>query len=174
MVGELRLGDQLPPARRSVHPTKRRRRRPGAARSRQRRGHVHEEPDQRRGRTNDRGELGARRGGRRRGMVIPDHFRIDRSGPGARAHARPQEDRRPRRFLRAVRSRRSSHPRSPSSSASRTFPTRGSAPPGRAVRGDLRSRDRDIEWAFADGNLLPLAVPCRHAIGIVTVGGIAT
>ena len=66
MVGELRLGDHLPPARRPLHPPERRRRRPVAARSRHRRGDVHAEPDHRGRRAGDRGELGARRGGRRR------------------------------------------------------------------------------------------------------------
>ena len=66
MVGELRLGDHLPPARRPVRPPERRRRRAVAARSRHRRRDVHAEPDHRRRRADDRGELGARRGGRRR------------------------------------------------------------------------------------------------------------
>ncbi len=66
VVGELRLGDHLPPARRALHPAERRRRRAGAARSRYRRSDVHAEPRHRRRRAGDRGELGARRGGRRR------------------------------------------------------------------------------------------------------------
>ena len=66
VVGELRLGDHLPPARRPLHAPERRRRRAVAARSRRRRGDVHAEPDQRGRRAADRGELGSRRGGRRR------------------------------------------------------------------------------------------------------------
>ena len=66
VVGELRLRDHLPPAGRPLRPAERRCRRPVAARSRRRRGDVHAEPDQRGRRAADRGELGARRGRRRR------------------------------------------------------------------------------------------------------------
>jgi phosphohistidine swiveling domain-containing protein len=48
VVGELGLGHHLPPTRRPVHPTERRRRRPDAPQSRRRRGHVHREPGHRR------------------------------------------------------------------------------------------------------------------------------
>ena len=84
VVGELGLGDHLPPARRPLHAPERRRRRPGAARSRNRRGDVHEEPGHRRRRAGDRGELGARRGGRR-GARDPRPLPHRPLGPGARA-----------------------------------------------------------------------------------------
>ncbi len=70
VVGELRLGDHLPQARRPLHPPECRRGRAVAARSRERRRDVHAEPDQRRRRATHRGELGARRG-RGRGARDP-------------------------------------------------------------------------------------------------------
>ena len=96
VVGELGLGDHLPPARRPLHAPERRRRRPVAARPRDGRRHVHEEPGHRRRRAGDRGELGARRGGRR-GPRDPRPLPGRPLGPGARAHARAQADRDPRR-----------------------------------------------------------------------------
>ena len=65
MVGELGLGDHLPPARRALHPPECGRRRSGPRRARDRRRDVHTEPGDRRGRAGDRGELGPRRGGGR-------------------------------------------------------------------------------------------------------------
>ena len=57
---------------------------------------VHAEPDQRRRRAGDRGELGTRRGRRRRACVIPDTFRIDRAGTVLERTPGRQEDRDPR------------------------------------------------------------------------------
>ena len=158
VVGELGLGDHLPPARRPLHAPERRRRRPGAARPRRRGRDVHPEPDDRRRRAGDRGELGARRGGRRRARdpghttastararcssarrasrrsrsaPLPEGGTVEEDGPGrARRAALPR--RRPARELDRAR---------------RTAARRSTA------------RARDIEWAIAGGTLYLLQ--CR-------------
>ena len=66
VVGELGLGDHLPPARRPLHPSERRCRRPVAPQSGRRGRDVHRESDNRRRRAHDRSHLGAGRGGGRR------------------------------------------------------------------------------------------------------------
>ena len=94
VVGQLRLGDHLPPAGRPLHPPQRRRRRPVAARSPGGGRDVHAQPGHRRRRAADRGELGARRGGRRRPRD-PGHVPGRSVGRGAGAHGGRQEGRRP-------------------------------------------------------------------------------
>ncbi len=157
VVGELRLGDHLPPARRPLHAPERRRRRPGAARSRVRRRDVHPEPDQRRRRADDRGELGARRGGRRGPRdprQLPHRPLRRRCSSARRGSRRSRSGRCPDGGTVeeevAARARRAAVPR--------RRPARGAAPPGRPLRGGLRP-GRDIEWAFAGGQLYLLQ--CR-------------
>ena len=58
------------------------------------------------------------------GLVIPDHYRVDRSGRGARADAGAQADRDPARCRTAARSRRRCPPSWSSSSASTTSSSR--------------------------------------------------
>ena len=123
VVGELRLGDHLPPARRPLHAAERRRRRPVAARSRTRRRDVHAEPDQRRRRAGDRGELGARRGGRRRPRdprPLPHRPRPARCSSARRDSRRSRSGRSPT----AARSRSRSRRAASSSSASTTTSSR--------------------------------------------------
>ena len=84
------------------------------------------------------------------GLVIPDNFRIDRSGRGARADAGAQADRDPH----AARGR---HLRGGGLAGARgaALPRRRRARPrsrlADALRGGLRP-GRDIEWAFAGGS----------------------
>ena len=96
-----------------------------------RRRDVHEEPGDRGRRAGDRGELGARRGGRR-GPRDPGPLPRRPLGPGARADAGPQADRRSAASRAAARSRRRFHPSSSSSSASTTSSSASwpSSPPG--------------------------------------------
>ena len=157
VVGELRLGDHLPPARRPLHPPEHRRRRPVAARSRRRRGDVHAEPDQRGRRAADRGELGARRG-RRRGPRDPRH--ASASTAPARCSSARRASRRSRSAPRptAARSRRRSRRSASSSSASTTISSRSCSALAERCE-EVYGPARDIEWAFADGQLYLLQ--CR-------------
>ena len=135
VVGELRLGDHLPPARRPLHPPERRRRRAVAARSRRRRGDVHAEPDQPGRRAADRGELGARRGRRRRPR---DPRHASASTAPARCSSAHPASRRSRSAPRptAAPSRRPSRRSSSSSSASTTISSRSSTrSPAQCERG---------------------------------------
>ena len=122
-----------------------------------RRGDVHPEPDQRRRRADDRGELGARRGRRRR-SGDPRHLPHRPRRRGARAHAGPQEDRDPRRSPTAAPSRRALAPSVAEQlcldddqlAELHQLATRCEEVYGPA---------RDIEWAFAGGQLYLLQ--CR-------------
>ena len=110
VVGQLRLGHHLPQAARRVRAAECRRGRAVAAAPDTAGRDVHPQPDHRRGRADDRGELGSGRGGGRPGRVIPDSFRVARGGevlertPGfkkiairAAAGRRHRRRRRPRR-----------------------------------------------------------------------------
>ena len=158
----------LPPARRPLHAPERRCRRAVAARSRRRRGDVHAEPDQPGRRAADRGELGSRRGGRRR----PRDPRQLPHGPrrrGARTHTRGQEDRDPRRGRRRHRrgdrragARRAAVPRRRSARAAQRA--------RRAVRAGVRTGARH-RVGVRGRAALPAAVPRGDAGGIVTAAG---
>ena len=92
------------------------------------------------------------------GRVIPDNFRIDRSGAGARAHAGAQEDRDPRRCRTAARSRRTSPPELVEQLClddDQLAQLNALADRCEEVYGPAR----DIEWAFAGGQLYLLQ--CR-------------
>ena len=159
MVGELRLGHHLPPTGRSLHPAERRRRRPDAARSRCRRRHVHREsrsPGPTSGSSRPAG------GSARpwwRACVIPDHFRIDRSGQVLERKPGRKDDRRPR----CRRSGGTVEERSRPIWAEQLcldddqLEQLGRARRPAANRSTVLARD--IEWAFADGTLYLLQ--CR-------------
>ena len=156
VVGELRLGDQLPPARRPLHPPECGCRRAVAARSRRRRGDVHAEPDQPGRRAADRGELGSRRGRRCRSSD-PRQLPYGPRRRGARAHTRSQEDRDPcrgrRRHGRGDRragARRAAVPRRRSARAAQRA--------RRAVRAGVRTGARHRVGVRGRG-ALPAAMP---------------
>ena len=114
-------------------------------------------PINRRRRADDRGELGARRGGRRR-AGDPRHLPHRPRRRGARAHARAQEDRDPRRGRRRHRRGDGRGRAASSSSASTTISSRSSTrSPARCE--EVYGPARDIEWAFAGGQLYLLQ--CR-------------
>ena len=159
VVGELRLRDHLPPARRAVHPPERRRGRAVAARPRQSAGVMFTQnpvtgADERVIEASwGLGEAVVA------GLVIPDTFRVARDGevlertPGLKRiaircrcpTAAPYEE-----DIDAG-ARRSAHPR--------RRPARAAQPrsPGTARRSTATARD--IEWAVADGTLYLLQ--CR-------------
>ena len=121
------------------------------------RGDVHAEPDQRGRRAADRGELGARRGRRRRPRD-PRHASAS-TAPARCSSARPAS-RRSRSAPRptAAPSRRPSRPSSSSSCASTTISSRSSTRSPTQCE-EVYGPARDIEWAFADGQLYLLQ--CR-------------
>ena len=160
VVGQLRLGHHLPQARRPVQPPERRGSRAVAARSRDGRGDVHPEPGQRRRRADDRGELGARRGGGL-GPGDPGHVPPRSVGRGPRANGRSEEDRHPRGRRRRNRRRGGGHP----TSSSRCASTTTSSPQLNALADqceEVYGRASDIEWAYRRRDPLPPPVPCRH------------
>ncbi len=92
------------------------------------------------------------------GRVIPDTFRIDRAGAVLERTPGRQEDRDPRRRPTAAPSRRPSRRSASSSCASTTTSSRSSTrSPARCE--EVYGPARDIEWAFADGQLYLLQ--CR-------------
>ena len=92
------------------------------------------------------------------GLVIPDHFRIDRSGQVLERMAGPQAASRSGRCRTAAPPRRRSPPSAPSSSASTT--TQLAALDRLAAScEEVYGPERDIEWAFAGGELYLLQ--CR-------------
>ena len=158
MVGQLRFRDHLPQARRAVHAAEHRRRDPVAPRAGQRRRDVHPEPDQRRRRARDRGELGTRRGGGRRVASFPTTSgstatvqvveRVAGVQEGDAAHAARRRHRGADGCAGASRGCRASTTRSSRSSTS-----------SRRKCEEVYGPSRDIEWAFADGELYLLQ--CR-------------
>ena len=79
VVGQLRLRDHLPPARRAFHPPERRRGGAVVARPRRRRRDVHREPGDRCRRARDRSGWGLGEAVVA-GLVIPDTYRVARDG----------------------------------------------------------------------------------------------
>ena len=122
-----------------------------------RRRDVHAEPDHRRRRAPDRGELGARRGGRRRPRD-PRQLPHRPRRRGARAHPGAQEDRDPRRARRRHRRGGRRAGAASSSSASTTISSRSSTALADRCE-EVYGPARDIEWAFAGGELYLLQ--CR-------------
>ena len=148
VVGELGLGDHLPASGWACSPAEHRGRRPGAARPRGRRGHVHDEPVN----GADERVIEAAWGLGEAvvaGLVIPDHYRLARSGEVL--------ERKPGVKKIAIAACQTAGPGKrrckPSSLRSRAWMTTASRALNRLADRceQVYGAARDIEWAIAGG-----------------------